>query len=186
MVWFRKRRIDLGRYVGPESFPVVPIADVVEEGVLIAASAARLAMRNQAVVRILRDREDVDLDWYVAAGREQLALFAEEKAGDVARVEAEIRAWSRPRRPEKEEGERLERRHQMLIGLVDRLAELAADEAYMNALARTTRDAVVDEMRGAITFAALRSTAPDVAEGDERDAAITSLEEELRGLRADS
>ena len=183
-MWFRRRnRLRLGRYVAPDSFPVAPIADVVEEGVLIAASAARLAVRNQAVVRILRDREDIDLDWYVAAGREQFALFAAEKNDDVARVEGEIRTWSRPRRPDKEEGARLERRHQMLIGLVDRLGELAVDDTYMHALAETTRTTVLDELRGAITLAALRTTAPDVAEGEERDEAIASLGAELERLR---
>lgn len=187
MAFFRrKNNLRLGRYTPPESFPVTPLETLVDEGVLIATSAIRLAVTNLAILRTLRDGEQFDLDWYLHAVREQLELLASEKYGDADRIAERISTapYRGLREPQAYEPERLERRRLMSKKLAERLLALAGDDAWVEQLALASRDAALDELAHAVTAAALRSIpSTDVLTGAEHAIEIQDLKAELDGLR---
>ncbi|MEL0627441.1 hypothetical protein V6245_10840 [Salinibacterium amurskyense] len=58
---FRRRpRLNLGKFTAPEPVEEAPIERVVEEGVLIARNAVRMAVKNRIIVDAARDHLDYD------------------------------------------------------------------------------------------------------------------------------
>lgn len=58
---FRRRpRLNLGKFRAPEPVEEAPIERVVEEGVLIARNAVRMAVKNRIIVDAARDHLDYD------------------------------------------------------------------------------------------------------------------------------
>jgi hypothetical protein len=58
---FRRRpRLNLGKFRAPEPIAEAPIKRVVEEGVLIARNAVRMAVKNRIIVDAARDHLDFD------------------------------------------------------------------------------------------------------------------------------
>ncbi|WP_307784301.1 MULTISPECIES: hypothetical protein [unclassified Salinibacterium] len=58
---FRRRpRLNLGKFKAPEPVEEAPIERVVEEGVLIARNAVRMAVKNRIIVDAARDHLDYD------------------------------------------------------------------------------------------------------------------------------
>ncbi len=158
----RKRRVNLGTYRAPAYGEPPPISDVVDEGVLVLAASVRLSVKNQAIVRILRDQVDYDPKWYRKAVRKQLLDFAEEKSVDVDRLNAEIESASeKSGRAEHQSDYRrvdlvqLERRRKSTEGLVERLRALADDKDYVDRQATASRELALDELGVAIRTTAL-------------------------------
>src|SRR5689334_21560643 len=100
--FLRSRRPNLGKYVAPESFPEATLAELVDEGVMIAAAGVRLAVKNLMILKSVRDGLDYDQGRYESAVSEELLNMAEEKDADAARI-ARMRetASARSGRPEK-------------------------------------------------------------------------------------
>lgn len=59
-IFRRRSRLNLGKFRPPEPVPDAPIERVVEEGVLIARNAVRMAVKNRIIVDAARDHLDFD------------------------------------------------------------------------------------------------------------------------------
>ena len=143
MAWFRRRkRFSLGRYQAPEIFDETPIDELVGEGVLIAASAVRLAVKNRIILGSVRDSLDYDENRNVAAVVSELLALAGEKESDAARIAVDGQAaQNRDGKPKHHADYRsadtatLKRREDVSARLAERLRELSEDSGYVRDLA---------------------------------------------------
>lgn len=188
----RKGRPRLGRYEQTAAPPIAEVADVVEEGVLIAAAAVRMAVKNQAIVRTLRDRAAFEADWYAQTVRDGLTTMAREKTADAERVDAEITRASTKTGQADSHGDyrlrdlpTLRRRREVLSLLITRLIELACDDEFVDGVVERSRSEVSDDIAEAVSGAALRIS-PRSAElsADERDIQLADLREAIAQLGA--
>jgi hypothetical protein len=153
----KRGRVDVGTYEAPEPVTPPPVEEIAEEGVLIAASAVRMAVKNRQIVRALRDRADYSEKNAVAAAREVFRALAREKREDVERLDDILdRVRDRPGRAlhqtdyRKGDAEKLERREQVSDILADRLDELAEDDDYLLSVVDAARRAAWDEIGASI------------------------------------
>lgn len=153
----KRGRVDVGTYEAPEPVEPPPVEDIAEEGVLIAASAVRMAVKNRQIVRALRDRADYSEKNAVAAAREVYRALAREKREEVERLDEIIeRTKDRPGRAthqtdyRKGDADRLERREQVSDILADRLDDLAEDDEYLLSVVNAAKDAAWDEIGASI------------------------------------
>ena len=142
-------------FVAPQPRDDLSIDAVIDDGLLIAVSGVRLAVRNLMIVRALRENADYDEAWYLDATLSELRLLAAEKRADAARV-AEYHAaatdpaasrWSALDYHEEDAGI-LVRRREMLLGLAERLDRMGDAEA--GAIVDAARAAALDDIAGAI------------------------------------
>lgn len=159
----RRGRVDVGTYEAPEPVEPLPVEEIAEEGLLIAASAVRMAVKNRQIVRALRDRADYSEKNAVAAAREVFRALAREKRDEVDRLDEIIEATrDRPGRAlhqtdyRKGDAARLERREQVSDILADRLDELAEDDAYVLSVVDAARESAWDEIGSSIVAQLLR------------------------------
>lgn len=149
----RRRRVDVGRYVAPAPTPDVPVADLVDEGALIAGSAVRLAVKNSIVLRALRDRVDYDEAAALDLVRTELRGLADEKRDDAVRI-ARARSDARDRtgkavhQSDYRAGDlrTLGRREEVSRGLAARLLQLSDDEQYLRETFARANEAALDEL----------------------------------------
>jgi len=87
MVWWKRRRVDLGTYEHPPLVPLAPIERVVDEGVLISVSAVRMAIKNELIVLALRERRSYDEEAIALATRRRLADDARENDATADRLD---------------------------------------------------------------------------------------------------
>ena len=189
--FFRRRTINLGTFVAPETPPEASLDELVDEGVMIAAAGVRLAVKNLMILKSLRDGLDYDHERYVSAVREELANLADEKDGDADRV-ALVReqATTREGRPEHHSDYRnidtatLERREQVSRLLAGRLREVGADDAWAQSIVRDARAAALDEIAASVSATVLGTSIPDDEEyRRERPARLRALSEDLFELQ---
>lgn len=153
----RRGRVDVGRYEAPDPVTPPPVEEIAEEGLLIAASAVRMAVKNRQIVRALRDRDDYSEKAAVKAAREVFTALAREKRDEVARLD-DIIAYARDRPGRalhqtdyrKGDAELLERREQVSDILADKLDELAEDDEYLRRIVVAARDAAWEEIGSSI------------------------------------
>jgi hypothetical protein len=156
-------RVDVGRYEAPEPTEPVPVEEIAEEGLLIAASAVRMAVKNRQIVRALRDRTDYNETAAVAAAREVFRALAREKRDEVERLDDIIETTrERPGRAlhqtdyRKADATNLDRREQVSDILADRLDDLAEDDEYLLGIVEAAREAAWDEIGASIQAKLLR------------------------------
>lgn len=163
--WFpRRRRLDLGRFVPPASLPPASVDELVEEGVLLAGAAVRLAVTNLMVVRSVRDRLDYDEERYVRAVREELENLAHEKDADAARLErVHDDAAQRSGRPVHHsdyravDADTLERRGEVSRALADRLRLLSGDETWARGVVVEARERALEAIEASVAARADRT-----------------------------
>jgi hypothetical protein len=192
MMRFRKRRkLDLGTYVAPEETPPTPLKDLVDEGVLIASAAVRLAVKNLMIVKSIRDSVDYDMVRYVSAVREEVLNLAHEKDADADRI-AKTRqtAGQRSGRPEHHsdyrsvDTETLVRREDVSRQLAARLRELSEDEEWVVDHVARARASALDEIASSLASTLLgTSIADDDAYQEARPARLRLLAEDLLHLQ---
>jgi hypothetical protein len=179
----RRDRDNLRPFVPPASSPRPPVEDLVEEGVLIAVSGIRMAVKNRAIVRAIREDADFDIDWYLATVRAQMELLSAETDADVRRFERDNDPSDKRAARFPGESERIFLRRSMLTGLAQRLRELATDDGFVRGVAIESRDRALEEIGDAITSSVLRSIAPlDTLTGGDRLIALQSLYSDLEQL----
>ena len=152
------------RLIGEESTDDEAVAEVI----MVSTVATRLGVTNRAVISMLRDKANPDLDWYRDAVRAELAGLAEEKSRDADWLKDEIKiAAGRPGRARDSQDFRsvdvkpLKRRRNVLLAVVDRLAQLANDDTYVTTEAKECRDRTRAEVKVAIQEIASRGVHPD-------------------------
>lgn len=175
-----------GKSKPAESATEPSVEETISEGAMLAAAAIRMAVINQAVTRIFRDKESLELEWFQSAVREQLQSLADEKKADAKRLKKEIKsAASNPGRAEHEHDYRwadvkpLRRRRKVLTGLASYLIQLSYDDDYVTAQAQQSKKRTYDEAQEAIATQTLRAVRPDVFMTEEERA------ERLDQLRLD-
>lgn len=153
MALFRRNRFTLGKFEPPELPPEPSLDELVEEGVLIAGSAVRLAVKNLVIVGSLRDHVDYDERVYVAAVRDELLTLANEKEADAERLTSVAEgASARAGRAANHSDYRsidvaiLSRRQMVADRLSKRLRALSGDDEFMQALARAAHESAWEEV----------------------------------------
>ena len=147
MTFFRRRprgRLDLGHYEAPVFETVVPVQRVVDEGLLVAISGVRLAVKNRMIVVALRDGLDYDHADYAAFAAARIAEVAEHEEQSAARLRTRIDDSRLPDDdPERVE---YERRAQIRLELARALRAVAADGAALDAILEDSRHAALDDI----------------------------------------
>lgn len=159
----RPRPIRKRPFVEPTRAPELDPADLVDDGLLLAAAGVRITVRNLIIVRALRDGVDFDEDWYVAAVKHEFRALAAEKRADAERAYADrLVAADRPGRASHrsdyrwEDAHPLDRRAAVLNGLAERLDLESEDDAAALALVRVARQAALDDIADSIGTEAAR------------------------------
>ncbi len=175
----RQKEAHLGTYRTPPPADPIPLKDIVDEGVFIAAGAVRMSVKNQAIIRTLRDRDDFEHGWFTGAVILELEALALERHDESDRVAQEIpRAAARSGTAEFQHDYRagdvakLRLRKKALSALARRLRELATEPDYIAGLASAARENAWEEIQDAISATALRLA--------ERSEPLSDLERQSR------
>jgi len=150
---FRRNRFTLGKFEPPDLLPEPSLDELVEEGVMIAGSAVRLAVKNLVIVGSLRDHVDYDERVYVDAVRDELITLADEKEADAERLTVIAEgASARAGRAANHSDYRsidvgiLSRRQAVAERLSKRLRALSSDDEFMQQLARSAHESAWEEV----------------------------------------
>ncbi len=153
MALFRRNRFTLGKFQPPDLLPEPGLDELVEEGVMIAGSAVRLAVKNLVIVGSLRDHVDYDERVYVDAVRDELITLADEKEADAERLMVIAEgASARAGRAANHSDYRsidvgiLSRRQAVAERLSKRLRALSSDDEFMQQLARSAHESAWEEV----------------------------------------
>jgi hypothetical protein len=85
VAFFRRRRsVNVGKYVAPEEMPPPPIERVVDEGVLIAITAVRMHVKNEIIVRAIKNDADYNVAELAEVAREEFESVARQNDGYAA------------------------------------------------------------------------------------------------------
>jgi hypothetical protein len=161
------------------------VADMVSEGLYVAAAATRLALKNRILVEILAQGADFDVERFVPEAHDTLLTLADEADADARRVHDERRRASR--RYSDSDGthdyrsrdvRNLKRRQRQSERVAKELRERAEDPADLRKLVEDAREAAWDEVsrnidRTLVIEAARPDLEPDYAKL--RDARMQSL-----------
>lgn len=178
------RKAIVGEYVHSDDAPPPPLSRLVDDGLLIAGSAVRIAARNRIILRALRDGCDFDAQWLQQSIRHELETLAAEKSTEHARL-AETMALIRPTSKAATDGDlsNLERREQVTAALAERLEQLADDSEWIEETAAVVHANAWDEVADAIVARALVHQVPQQPlDDDERELRIGGLLVDLATL----
>lgn len=177
----------------PSIDPVV-VEGAVADGLLIARSAATIAVANSIIVRALREREAFDHDETAAAVRAELAHLAREQEDLATRmVETRTKALkSRGRsrhqfdyRPD--DNSALASRETIYTAIAAGLDQLAGDAAYVDDIVLAARDRAWNDIGSAALSQASAVVVPDGDYDSLRDERLRDLLEiDLKKLTDDA
>mgnify|MGYP001172364708 CR=1 FL=1 len=164
------------------------VPDIIEDAVLLATGAVRIAVKNLLIVRALRDHADFDEQWWRAAVGREFELLAVENEADASRLEA-VRAGAKGRKGRAlhpadfraRDRPVLKRRIRILRRLATRLREIATDEDAVLAVVADARRAALDEITTARHDPSTRAT----TDPGERAAGLAFLADDLATLAAE-
>jgi len=129
------------------------VADVVEEGIYIAAAATRLSVKNRILMETIAGGEGYDVDRFLPDARAALVALADESDAEAERVRREKKdAWRRFSDPNgtHDYGSRdlgnLRRRQRQGRKIAKALRARAEDEAALRQLVEAARDAAWAEL----------------------------------------
>lgn len=144
---------------------------IVDEGLLIALSAVRMAVKNHIIVGALRDHDDFDESSYQTVARDELIMLAVQNEEDAARVAQErrelaSRRWSQGfTEDERLDLVRLARRRRAHKGLALVLHGVAEDEVKLAAIVEDAQRDASYEIRKALAARLIRQTIDGNAPG---------------------
>ena len=184
----RTKRVNVGTYTDPIPTPPPDIEAQIDDGVLVALAAVRLAVTNRLIVRSLRDGKDYDEQRVRLRVTKEILNIAVEKEKDAKRIRKVLEtvgdkpgAADGPADFRARDAKTLKRRAKVSSGLAARLAELATDPDTVGEVADRAHSAFLDE------FAV--SVAQGVRAFDEPrgDTPLTEMDRvaELQGLSDD-
>ncbi|WP_165789121.1 hypothetical protein [Cryobacterium zongtaii] len=131
---------------------------IVDEGMLIALAAVRMALKNRIIVGALRDHSDYDPAQYAALARQELLEVARQNDEDSTRVErlgAHLTRTtgagkSRELENKRRDVVRLGRRRTLHDHVAERLREIADDDEQVAALVQKARADALQEINDAL------------------------------------
>jgi len=188
----RTKRVNVGTYTDPIPTPPPDIEAQIEDGVLVALAAVRLAVTNRLIVRSLRDGKDYDEQRVRLRVTKEMLNLAVEKEKDAKRIRKVLEtvgdkpgAADGPADFRARDAKTLKRRAKVSSGLAARLAELATDPELVGEVADRAHSAFLDEfavsvVQGARAFDEPRGGKP-LTEMD-RVAQLQGLSEDLDEL----
>jgi len=189
----RTKRVNVGTYTDPIPTPAPKIEAQIEDGVLVALAAVRLAVTNRLIVRSLRDGQDYDEERVRQRVTTEILKVAAEKEKDAERIRAILETVAdKPGVADDasdfraRDAKMLKRRAKVSEGLAERLNELAVDPDVVGEVADRAHSAFLDEFavsvaRGARSFADPSRGAPLTLM--DRNAALQGLSEDLDALQ---
>jgi hypothetical protein len=189
----RTKRVNVGTYTDPIPVPPPSIEAQIDDGVLVALAAVRLAVTNRLIVRSLRDGQDYDEQRVRERVIQELHKLAVEKEKDAARVRTVLEtigdkpgAADGPADFRARDAKTLKRRAKVSSGLAARLTELATDSVVVGDLASRAHSAFLDEfavsvVRGARAFETPKGQKPLTAM--DRMAQLQTLSDDLEQLQ---
>ena len=139
--------------------PTTPsTARIVDEGMLIALSAVRMALKNRIIVGALRDHSDYDVEQYAAFARQELHEVARQNDEDSTRVErlgsylSRTTGSGKGRELENKRRDvvRLGRRRTLHDHVAERLREIADDDERVAAIVEKARADALQEINDAL------------------------------------
>lgn len=176
----RTRRVDVGSYKAPEERELPPIEHVVEDGMLIAISAVRMAVKNRLIVDALREDRAFDAEALAEVARDELLELARQNDDSTARVWADG-SWD----DEPSDSERNQRKREVLTGLAAALRAEAADAERLAILVDDAKTAAWQEVGGVLAarIQPEETFVRDATYESEREGRIRALKEvDLAGL----
>jgi hypothetical protein len=193
MRWWRRRRAHVGKFVPPAPVPPATLEELVDDGLLIAQAAARMAVKNDVIVRAVRDRADYRPELAREVARDELRRLAVESRLDATRLDGTLEvAADRPGRSSHQSDYRegdvshLSRRRDALRALADRLARLSADDAFLDELVDAARRQGWEEVGASIVDRTATAWAPSSRlPRATRDARMALVAEDLERLAAE-
>jgi len=184
----RTKRVNVGTYTDPIPVPPPSIEAQIDDGVLVALAAVRLAVTNRLIVRSLRDGQDFDEERLRERVTRELRKLAAEKEKDAARIRAVLEtvgdkpgAADGPADFRARDAKTLKRRARVSSGLAARLIELATDAEVVGDLAARAHGAFLDEFAVSVVQGARAFDGP----GDQKPLSAMDRMAELRGLSDD-
>ena len=174
--FWRARRVDLGTYVAPERRDPVPVERVVDEGLLIATSAVRMAVKNRLIVDALRENRGFDPDSLSASASDEYLELARQNDASASRVWRDGEWDDEPR-----DTATVQRHRSIFTGLASALREAADDDSLTAAIVSGARDDALEEL---VAFRAQIIFQPEADElyERERDSRIRLVEVDLADL----
>ena len=144
---------------------------IIDEGLLIALSAVRMAVKNHIIVGALREHDNFDEASYATVARDELLLLAVQNEEDSARVAKErrelaSRRWSQGfTEDERLDLGRLARRRRAHQGLALILHAVADDDEKLAAIVENAQHDASYEIRKALAARLIRQTVDGHAPG---------------------
>ncbi|TFB86983.1 hypothetical protein E3O44_07415 [Cryobacterium algoricola] len=144
---------------------------IIDEGLLIALSAVRMAVKNHIIVGALREHDNFDEASYATVARDELLLLAVQNEEDAARVAKErrelaSRRWSQGfTEDERLDLGRLARRRRAHKGLALILHAVADDDEKLAAIVENAQHDASYEIRKALAARLIRQTVDGHAPG---------------------
>ena len=148
----RRDRVRVGKFIDPPLRPLLPVEDVVADGLTLTLSAVRLSLKNRIIVGALRDRENFDTQVLSTFARDELIRFADESDETALRLEREPDEQPGSDRPVRLLAhEDRARRPRVQRALADALREAALDESLLAKLVGDAQDSASEEVRRALS-----------------------------------
>lgn len=190
--FFRRRRerfAPFDRSALPEVAPLT-FEETYAEGLLVAESAARMALKNRIIVMALRGEEPYDVERAAAAAREVLHELVQEidQVAEWSAAERESAAQREGRSVHQHDYHRadawnLRLRERVNVAVADRLGELRNDDDYLAALAERARQDAWSEIAEVINVRLAREW-PEIEVDEtylrERSGRVRGLELDLQ------
>jgi len=154
----RTKRVNVGTYTDPIPTPAPKIEAQIEDGVLVALAAVRLAVTNRLIVRSLRDGQDYNEERLRQRVTNEILKVAAEKEKDAERIRAILETVAdKPGAADDasdfraRDAKMLKRRAKVSEGLAARLNELAVDPDVLGEVADRAHAAFLDEFAVSVT-----------------------------------
>lgn len=145
MGWFKRGRSARVRRRLPRR-ELAPVADIIEQGMLVADVAVRMSVKNDIIMNALKRHVDYDEQQIVDMVREAVVNLADERRHDaeyVHQVRDEVRERGRSSWMDSDydnnDGRTLRHREEVYEGVSQQLRERADDEEYLRRTAERAR-----------------------------------------------
>ena len=149
--WFKRRGPKLPRKLPQRQ--LAPVADIVEQGLLVADVAVRMSVKNAIIMNALKRKVDYDEQEIVDMVRDsntELALERERDARHIEQMRKEIRKTGRSAWSDSEYGDgdnrTLRHRQEVYEGVAVELRARATDPEYLRVTTARAREAAWHEI----------------------------------------